>query len=369
VIRVRSPEPRRAENNLNVVAPARQGSNLQSAPMKKTFPKVILAVAVGLSLASVGSGLRASAASKKPVTPKAKTKKAAVTVGTAAPSTAAPTTAAPKPNAPTLRIGTIPDQDPAKITRQFGAVADYLKTKTGLDVKFVPVTDYNAAVTAFRVGDLDLVWFGGLTGVQAQKQVPQAIYVAQRDIDARFKSVFIANSSARIPPINNVGNLAFIKGLSLTFGSEVSTSGRTMPQFFLDEAGLDLSDFKGQPGFSGSHDKTIRLVESGAFEVGALNKAVWDSNVAAKTVDLEKVRVIYETPSYYDYHWLARPDTDERFGSGTAKKLKDAFLSLSKETPEGTNLLSLFGAGSFIETKQSNYGQIEKVGKRLGLLN
>jgi phosphonate transport system substrate-binding protein len=286
-------------------------------------------------------------------------------------TTAAPvvvTTAAPKPNAPTLRIGSIPDQDPAKITRQFGLVADYLKTKTGLDVKFVPVTDYTAAVTAFRVGDLDLVWFGGLTGVQAQKQVPQAIYIAQRDIDARFKSVFIANTSARVPAINSVGNLAFLKGLSLTFGSEVSTSGRTMPQYFLDEAGLDLQDFKGQPGYSGSHDRTIRLVESGAFDVGALNKAVWDTAVANKTVDLDKVRQIFETPSYFDYHWLARPDTDERFGAGTAKRLKDAFLSLSKDTPEGTSLLGLFSAGSFIETKQSNYGQIEKVGKRLGLL-
>ncbi len=318
-------------------------------------------------LATAWAGPLSAAA--KPKTPAKLATKTKTNVPSTAPApTTSPTPAPAKAKVPTLRIGTIPDQDPAKITRQFGQVADYLKTKTGLDVVFVPVTDYTAAVTAFRIGDLDLVWFGGLTGVQAQKQVPQAIYIAQRDIDARFKSVFIANSSARIPPINSVANLAFLKGLSLTFGSEVSTSGRTMPQFFLDEAGLDLQDFKGQPGFSGSHDRTIRLVESGAFDVGALNKAVWDAAVANKTIDPDKVRLVFETPSYFDYHWLARPDTDERFGTGTAKKIKDAFLSLSKDTPEGTSLLALFSAGSFIETKQSNYAQIEKVGKRLGLL-
>ncbi len=212
------------------------------------------------------------------------------------------------------------------------------------------------------------MWFGGLTGVQASKQLPGSIYIGQRDIDAKFRSVFIANTSFKSPTIDSVGKLQFVKGESLTFGSEISTSGRLMPQFFLDEAGLDLSDFKGQPGFSGSHDKTIRLVESGTYTIGALNKAVWDSNVANKTVDTTKVRVIFETPSYYDYHWLARPETDKKFGAGTTAKLQAAILGLNKDVPEQKAILDLFSATSFIETKADNYGQIEKTAKRLGLL-
>jgi phosphonate transport system substrate-binding protein len=286
---------------------------------------------------------------------------------TAAPTTAAPTTVAPK-NVPTLKIGTIPDQDPAKLARQFALVADYLAAKSGKKVEFVPVTDYAAAVTAFRVGDLDLVWFGGLTGVQAQKQVPDAAYLGQRDIDAKFKSVFIANTSARIPPIDSVLKLRFLKGLSFTFGSESSTSGRLMPQYFLDEGGVELQDFKGQPGFSGSHDKTIRLVEAGTFDAGALNKAVWDTAVAKKTVDTEKVRVIFETPIYFDYHWLARPDMDSKFGSGTTAAMKSAILKLSASVPAEAAILDLFSATSFIETNKANYGQIEKTAKGLKLL-
>jgi phosphonate transport system substrate-binding protein len=284
-------------------------------------------------------------------------------------STVAVAATEPQPkNAPTLKIGTIPDQDPAKLARQFGLVADYFAAKTGKKVEFVPVTDYAAAVTAFRVGDLDLVWFGGLTGVQAQKQVPGAAYLGQRDIDAKFKSVFIANTSARIPPIDTVLKLRFLKGLSFTFGSESSTSGRLMPQYFLDEGGVELQDFKGQPGFSGSHDKTIRLVEAGTFDAGALNKAVWDTAVTRKTVDLDKVRVIYETPTYFDYHWLARPDMDEKFGSGTTASLKTAILKLSPAVPAEAAILELFSAASFIETNRANYGQIEKTAKGLKLL-
>jgi phosphonate transport system substrate-binding protein len=326
--------------------------------MKRTTTFVTAAMAVFGLAAAILSPTASAASAKKPTTTKKK----------AAPAAASTTAAAPAKDVPTLKIASIPDQDPAKIQRQFGLVATYLAAKTGLKVQFVPVTDYAAAVSGYRIGDLDMVWFGGLTGVQANKQLPGSIYIAQRDIDAKFKSVFIANSSFKSPTIDSVAKLTFVKGESLTFGSEISTSGRLMPQFFLDEAGLELQDFKGQPGFSGSHDKTIRLVEAGTYTIGALNKAVWDSNVANKTIDPDKVRVIFETPSFYDYHWLARPDTDKKFGAGTTDKLKSAILGMTKTDPDAAAILSLFSAGSFIETNNGNYGQIEKTAKRLNLL-
>ena len=44
-----------------------------------------------------------------------------------------------------------------------------------------------------------------------------------------------------------------------------------MQQYFLNEAAAQLKDFKGaSPGFSGSHDSTLILVQSGSYEAGAL---------------------------------------------------------------------------------------------------
>jgi len=34
---------------------------------------------------------------------------------------------------------------------------------------------------------------------------------------------------------------------------------------FLQQAGFKLNDFKGEVGFSGDHDKTIKLVEAGTY--------------------------------------------------------------------------------------------------------
>src|SRR3712207_637800 len=88
---------------------------------------------------------------------------------------------------PTLMISSIPDQDPDKLAERDGAMADYLSDALGLDVEYVPVTDYAAAVSLFRSGDLDMVFFGGLTGVQARLQTHGSVLIAQRDIDAVFQ--------------------------------------------------------------------------------------------------------------------------------------------------------------------------------------
>jgi phosphonate transport system substrate-binding protein len=269
----------------------------------------------------------------------------------------------------TLRIGAIPDQDVEKLNRTYGLVSDYLATELGVEVEYVPVTEYSAAVGQFLTGDLDLVWFGGLTGVQARLQTPGAEVIAQRDIDPEFRSLFIANTSAGLAPITDVAGLSELAGTRFTFGSESSTSGRLMPQYFLDQAGVGPDDFDGEAGFSGSHDKTIDLVQAGTFEAGAVNKAVWDARVAAGEVDEATVQVLFTTPTYHDYHWIVNPSVAERFGAEFPAKIQAALLALDPADPADAEILDLFGAGSFIESDASNYTQIEEIGRTLGLIN
>ena len=269
---------------------------------------------------------------------------------------------------PTLTIGAIPDQDPQELQRLYGTVAKHLSETLGVMVEYKPVTDYTAAVTAFRVGDLDLVWFGGLTSVQAQRQVKGATPIAQRDIDAAFHSVFIAGAGSGIRPFRDKGGLKALAGRTFTFGSESSTSGRLMPQYFLGQAGVELDDFKGAPGYSGSHDKTIDLVQAGTYDAGALNEQVWLDRKSKGTVDASKVRVVWRSPPYPDYQWVLRPDADERFGNGFSARAKDALLKLRSSDPEERRILELFGAERFIEAKPGDHALIERAGKETGLL-
>ena len=266
-----------------------------------------------------------------------------------------------------LQIGAIPDQNPEKLNRLYGALSEELSEKLEVPVRYAPVSNYAAAVSAFRTGSLDLVWFGGLTGVQARLQTPGARVLAQRDIDAEFTSVFIANGASGLRPFTSADQLVELKGRRLAFGSESSTSGRLMPQYFMGENGVKPDDLAGGgPGFSGSHDATIAVVQSGAYEVGALNEQGWRSNVKDGRVDPDKVKVIWRTPPYVDYHWVVHPDLDVRFGDGFTDNLQSTLLELSAETENGAAILELFGAERFIPAEDDDYVMIETVGRQLG---
>jgi phosphonate transport system substrate-binding protein len=273
-----------------------------------------------------------------------------------------------QPAAGPLPMSAIPDQDPELLNRLYGDVAACFANATGLEVTYVPVTEYPAVVRGFEVGDIAVAWLGGLTGVQAVQRVPGAVAFAQRDIDAKFTSVFIATKESGLAPFGSVGGLTSLAGKSLTFGSDTSTSGRLMPQYFMDQAGLAVDDLQGEPGFSGSHDATIEAVASGSFEVGAVNSQVWETTLEAGEVDLSDVVVLFETPTYFDYHWLARPDIDEVYGAGTLDSIKDLLFGLDPSVAKDAEILELFGAESFIPTENANYDQILDVARALDLL-
>lgn len=275
---------------------------------------------------------------------------------------AAPEPAAAAGNAvrPTFHIGAIPDQNAATLNRQFGAMAEYLSQALGLKVEYVPSVDYAAVVTAFERGDIDLAWFGGLTAVQAIAAVPGSEAIAQRPRDAEFHSVFIVQSNL---PVHKLEDL---RGLTFTFGSESSTSGHLMPRYYLMQAGIDPDrDFAVPPNFSGSHDKTYKLVESGAFQAGALNEAVWEAAVKEGKVDTRKVRAFYTTPPYHDYNWTIRAGVDAKFGPGTKERVRKALLSMG---PDQKAILDLFATDRFIETRNENYEAIRRVAEQLGIL-
>jgi len=266
-----------------------------------------------------------------------------------------------------LQVGAIPDQNPEKLNRLYDSLSQELSERLDVPVRYVPVSNYAAAVSAFRTGSLDLVWFGGLTGVQARLQTPGARVLAQRDIDATFTSVFIANGASGLRPFTSADQLVELKGRRMAFGSENSTSGRLMPQYFMGQNGVKPADLAGGgPGFSGSHDATIAVVQSGAYEVGALNEQVWNSNVESDRVDPDQVRVIWRTPPYVDYHWVARPDLDDRFGANFTDKVQSVLLEMSPDTPRVSTILDLFGAERFIPADNDDYVMIETVGRELG---
>ena len=151
------------------------------------------------------------------------------------PSLAIPAVAAEE----VFRFTAIPDQDTARLKERFDKVAVYLGSKLGVAVEYVPVKSYAASVSAFKNGEVQLAWFGGLSGVQARRGVPGSEAIAQGEEDVEFVTYFIAHASTGLrekKPCACSGEdaesafPAGIAGKTFTFGSKGSTSGRLMPE-------------------------------------------------------------------------------------------------------------------------------------------
>jgi phosphonate transport system substrate-binding protein len=262
-----------------------------------------------------------------------------------------------------LTFAAIPDQNTTELATKFGPLEKYLTEALGIDTRYVALRDYQAVVEAFKNGDIHLAWFGGLTGVQARYAVPNSRAIAQGDTDPEFYSYFIANISTGLERSDTFPTA--IARYRFTFGSESSTSGRLMPEFFIRKhTGLESRDFfQGVVGYSGSHDKTAELVESGQYQVGVLNYAVYEQRVRMGKTDPRKAMVIWQTPPFRDYNWTAHPDLERHFGTGFIDRLQAALIDIDDPT-----LLNALPRRRLIPTSNSDFDSLALIAKQLGML-
>jgi phosphonate transport system substrate-binding protein len=258
----------------------------------------------------------------------------------------------------------IPDDNASALSARFQPLAEHLSAELGVPVRYLPTSSYAASVEAFKNGDVQLAWFGGLTGAQARGAVTGARAIAQGAVDPHFKSYFIANAATGIEPGD-----AFpqdLEGRTFTFGSADSTSGRLMPEHFLRlHTGRSPRELFGrESSFSGSHDKTAALVQAGTFEAGALNYKTYDRLVAEGAIDPAVVRVVWTTPEYADYNWTAHPSLDQRFGAGFTDRLQDALVAI--DDPE--LLAAVDRAEGLIPASNEDFLSIAELARDLGFL-
>ena len=258
-----------------------------------------------------------------------------------------------------LKVTTIPEEAATEQTRKFGPLTKYLERTLSVKVEFTPVNDYPAAVEALVNKQVDLVWFGGFTHVQAQlRSGGKIVPIAQREEDTQFRSVFITQTDSGIKALPD------LKGKQVSFGSQSSTSGHLMPRSFLLQAKIDPDkDFK-RVAYSGAHDATIASVVGGRVDAAALDITVWRKFVEDKKVDTTKVDVFYTTPPYFNYNWSVHADMP----AALRERITKTLLDLSMNNAEGKEILTLNRATKYIATKPENYRELETAGRSAGLI-
>jgi phosphonate transport system substrate-binding protein len=249
----------------------------------------------------------------------------------------------------------IPDAGATRVSiDQKAPLRDYLAKSMGEPVQLVIPTNYNATVEALGNGSLTFAYLGALTYLKARERYG-VLPLVQRDIDKQFHSVFVTQSGSAIR------SLADTRGKNFAFGDINSTSGHLVPYRELKKAGVDADrDLKFR--YTGSHPATLKAVETGASDAGALDETVYKSMTADGTVNASKVRIFHTSEPFVDYVWVARKNVSEARRDRFAK----AFLSL--KAGQNDAILEILRGKTFVPVKDSEYDSIRSVARELQML-
>lgn len=256
--------------------------------------------------------------------------------------------------AQTVNIGMVPDAGATQVSiEQKAPLRDYLARRMGCAINLVIPTNYNATVEALGNASLDFAYLGALTYVKAHERYG-VVPLVQRSVDKQFHSLFVTSSSS-------IRKLADVRGKTFAFGDINSTSGHLIPFAELKAAGINPDrDLKFR--YTGSHAATLKAVESGAAEVGALDETVYKTMVAANQVEASKVRIFQTSAPFVDYVWVAR----KGLGSKVQSQFSAGFLALHQGKDDA--VLAILRGTDFVPADDAEYLHIRDIARQLNLL-
>ncbi len=266
----------------------------------------------------------------------------------------------------TLRVGLIPNISPDQQRAKYQPFADYLHRKLGVDVQLFVAADYAGVVAALAGNRIDLAYLGGLTYVQADRQVPLTPLVTEIDATTgttRYVSAIVVKADSAF---QDVKRDIVDAGRSFAFGDVSSTSGSLYPRIMLTEAGARCSARKVQDcppltnvTFTGGHDATAQAVLSGKVAAGGLELRILRRLEADGKIPPGALRVIAER-MVQGYPWVIRTDLGDR----ARQTLTDAFTTIADPA-----LLDLLRAKRYEPVRPSDYDEIRQKATELGLLS
>jgi phosphonate transport system substrate-binding protein len=242
-----------------------------------------------------------------------------------------------------------------KVVPIWDGIREYV-TAAGAPMDYVLFSNYEAQVDALLEGFIDIAWNTNLAYVRAHRRTGGAVRaVAMRDTDVDFASVIIARADAGIDSLDS------LRGRTLALGSRDSGHAAILPIYFLARRGVDwrqdlrLSRFDldvGKHGDTGASELAVlEAVNSGAADAGAVGDPFWAMTLENRTVDPDRVRVLWTTPTYHHCNFTVLASTpEERTGPWA-----DALFRMDYNDPSHRRLLDLEGLKRWVPGQTEGY--------------
>ena len=256
-------------------------------------------------------------------------------------------------NPDTLRVALLPDENVSTIIQNAQPFKEYLGGALDKEIELVVTTDYSSMIEAMRFGRIDVAYFGPLSYVLAKSRAPEieAFAVGVSRGSPTYKSVIITQADGLVQSIDD------IKGRTMGFGDNASTSSHLIPRAFLARHELEAeTDY--EFAHLGTHDAVARAVEAGNVDAGGLSQEIFNSLIERGSIDLDKVKVLAESDPIPNYPMVYQGDLAPELKDA----IKQAFLDLDDEA-----ILQTFRSEGFVATDDGAYDILRETAKVLNL--
>jgi phosphonate transport system substrate-binding protein len=251
-----------------------------------------------------------------------------------------------------LRVALLPDENAATIIQNAQPFKAYLERALDRYIELVVTTDYSSMVEAMRFGRIEIAYFGPLSYVLARsKSEIEAFAAGVSKGKPTYTSAVIVGAQSGITSI------ADIKGKTVAYGDQASTSSHLVPRAMLQDKGL-VADKDYQAVYLGQHDAVARAVESGKVPAGALSKPILENLLKAGKIDGAKVRILAETDPIPNYPMAMQSSLSPQLKASIRK----AFLDIKDPA-----ILKPFRAEGFAPMTDADYDVLRATAKVLNL--
>ncbi len=152
-----------------------------------------------------------------------------------------------------ITIATLPASDDPTQVNPIEALVELLEKETGRTVEITDVPDYLSVVEAIRNDHVDIGIMSGF---------PSALAVNTGEVDAllAWKGSDDPVSTCVVKDDSPIETVADLKGKTVAFADQASSSGYFMPVYMLHEAGLEQGeDYEGI--FAGGHEGSFAALQ------------------------------------------------------------------------------------------------------------
>ena len=236
----------------------------------------------------------------------------------------------PAADAP-ITLATLPMGDDPTAVNPVEELARLLEEETGRTVEITDVPDYLSVVEAIRADHVDFGIMSGFPSALAVNTGEVDAILAWEGNDEPVSTCVVLNDS----PIQTVEDL---RGKTVAFADQASSSGYFMPVYMLHEAGLEQgTDYEGI--FSGGHEGSFAALEQGQVDAACTAFVLTEMGAPMFPFAEGEWRAVGESPSMpVQGAILARQSLDEETRTLLQEALPKVF------SPENAETLGAYGS-------------------------